>query len=477
MSDINLLPEEKRIIKKNGHKKNGRATGIEYTNPPKEKSAFDKKEGGSIMESLRKLVNRMKKKEFLKPKEVRVDRTVTEGYGDVLSKEKKQYKTTKHDNGPSGKMSKIKIVEPIKPKLSFWQKWKMSREEKQRKSKMLKMQKSPKDVLEKHVLETRKEPKQPQNNKKNFFGLTAPPPAPAKKETKISLPKKAIKNNKKEEVKFSKPSMDLSEKKKLEKKQEKERRKEEKRKEKERKRLEKERKKEEAKKRKGEKKHREEKKIKKKNHVVDQKKKPKKLGLTTPLPEEGKDGVEVNLLPRQVEIREVTPGKYTFVLLNTALATLVVAGLLYWGFVWYMGSVSEKINTIGAEIKTTQQEIVGSEEKVQEALAFRRKIFLTNAILSNHIHWSNFYDFLERNTYDKVYFLDMQGEEDGRIILSGVAEDFASVGKQLEIFEQAEEYVQRANVDMAQLQAGEAEAGEKSVYFNLYLQLKPGLLK
>ena len=171
MSDINLLPEDKRLAEdKERNRKKSKAGGIELTNPKRESDGkgHDKK---SLSVRLGEFFKKMKKTEYLKPKTIQVDKPVTESYGDALSRERKKYpaKSAPRKEVP---LPEVKVIEQQKPKIGFWQKMKLEREEKQRKKQMM-VGKKPKMINE--VKEVKKDEEKPKKDikvsKKVFSGM------------------------------------------------------------------------------------------------------------------------------------------------------------------------------------------------------------------------------------------------------------------------------------------------------------------
>ena len=466
MSDINLLPEDKRKAEKTV-KKGAKNKKVEYTDPAKETGIL-KTEKGGVTDYFRNLFDKIKRKEFLKPTEIKVEKPVAESYDEVLKKESGPKVQLQKEAKPQG-LPKVKVVEPIKPKISFWQKMRLSQAEKRRKKQMMDVKK----VAKFSEPETKRVKVQKKEKAKEFIPLVEVPfkvkRAPEKKENNkkqkmaakeakmaLRVPavtpqplKKKVKKESKISIFFR--NFFASPENKPRKPEKKESPKKEEKKE-------------------------EERLVIKELSPKKTNDKAKKPGLTSPPPEIEEEEIEVNLLPERVEIKEVTPTKFFFIVLNSILATLVIAALAYLGIYWYLNSIKNKIISVNERIAKVYEEVSGLESQASDALNLQKRIGLAGELLSDHVYWSNFFEYLEKKTIKKVYFIDLQASRGGQIILTGAAENFTAVGEQLKVFEEDKDSVTSASVDIAQLQKTGAGAGQE-ILFNVYLQLKSGVFK
>lgn len=183
--------------------------------------------------------------------------------------------------------------------------------------------------------------------------------------------------------------------------------------------------------------------------------------------------VKLNLI--KDEIVKVFDWKKNIVVLLIAIC-LTIASLsgAYWGISWWGAQEQEKqveevVDT--KKIIELNQEITIAQERVREIEDFERRMQKTHDMISSHIYWSNFFDFLQRNTLAEVHYSGFSGGVDGNYSLTASANDYSVIDAQIKRFLD-HDYVVRASVEGASLQSTE-DGGEVS--FTLNLVLDPGI--
>ena len=80
------------------------------------------------------------------------------------------------------------------------------------------------------------------------------------------------------------------------------------------------------------------------------------------------------------------------------------------------------------------QLVILAENEVGDVLDFRLRLMLVSELLNDHIYWSNFFSFLEKNTLPNVFYQDFSGDTGGEYILKARTDNFDSMAKQLKVF-------------------------------------------
>ncbi|HQB50922.1 MAG TPA: hypothetical protein PLT32_01750 [bacterium] len=83
-----------------------------------------------------------------------------------------------------------------------------------------------------------------------------------------------------------------------------------------------------------------------------------------------------------------------------------------------------------------------TENEVGDVLDFRGRLIVVNDLLKNHIYWSDFFSFLEKNTLPNVFYQDFSGDTSGEYLLKARTDSFDSMAKQLKVFRRAPEVIE-----------------------------------
>jgi hypothetical protein len=123
--------------------------------------------------------------------------------------------------------------------------------------------------------------------------------------------------------------------------------------------------------------------------------------------------------------------------------------------------------------------MIALKTESDQILAFKKKTDAASSLLDNHIYWTNFLDWLEKNTLSTVTYSGFSGKSDGIYELNASANTFREVSWQTRAF-LADPSIIAVKVDEASMQAGDdttEDAGVAKVNFNLNLKVDPKLFK
>lgn len=203
--------------------------------------------------------------------------------------------------------------------------------------------------------------------------------------------------------------------------------------------------------------------------------------------------LEVNLIKEEAQLtfnwkRNIKP------LLFALGVTIFVIIELYLGLDWWQQDEEARLRQIKNEIKQVRQDVEDIRNTVPDALAYKEKTEDVKFLLENHIYFTNFFSWLERNTLSTVSFNGFSGDLEGEYYLPGVAGSFAEVSWQANKIAESE-FVDKVEILSAsfseeenkedlerEAQAGQGqEDGEKNtepqlppgVSFELILEMNP----
>lgn len=171
-----------------------------------------------------------------------------------------------------------------------------------------------------------------------------------------------------------------------------------------------------------------------------------------------------SLLSEQLKRPDKTPigwpwQLFTFGMIALSLSLFVFLGMKF-GYLPYLNA---QIKNREAELKTLEKSI--TEEQKQTLISFYSQLINSDTLLKSHKFGSKFFDALEKNTHERVYFADLtlMGEE--KIAkLNGIAPSFEIVSEQLDLFKKT------SGVDKVSLESAQVRDKE-GIYFSITLNL------
>ncbi|MDI3496495.1 MAG: hypothetical protein PWQ35_516 [Patescibacteria group bacterium] len=110
--------------------------------------------------------------------------------------------------------------------------------------------------------------------------------------------------------------------------------------------------------------------------------------------------------------------------------TLFIIIEIYYGLDWWQKDEEARLAGTQAQIKTISGEIATMRESAKDALSYQAKTKEIEGLFANHIYWTNFFSWLEKNTLSTVSFNAFSGDLEGEYSLSGTANTFAEVSWQ-----------------------------------------------
>jgi hypothetical protein len=144
--------------------------------------------------------------------------------------------------------------------------------------------------------------------------------------------------------------------------------------------------------------------------------------------------LEVDLIKDQVDIR-FNWNKNLSILGIFSLITLVLVAEVYITlFLWQKNEIATKTSRLKQESRIVNEEINKAREDATEALEFKSKSEAVSYSFYKHVYWSNFFNYLEKNTLADVYYSGFGGDTTGIYILKSFVQDFRALAVQLRAF-------------------------------------------
>jgi len=190
--------------------------------------------------------------------------------------------------------------------------------------------------------------------------------------------------------------------------------------------------------------------------------------------------LEVNLVKDEVSVSFDWQQSLLVLALVLGLATLFVAEI-YFGLVWWEKQEIAQTQAIEDEIAQTNVKVDNLKNDIGSVLAYKEKSAAFSDLLDDHIYWTNFFSWLEKNTLSSVKYQDFSGGLDGEYSLKAVTNTYADVSWQTKAFLKSP-LTDKISVSMANAvgkEEGEADGAKaiKEISFALSLKVKPEIFK
>lgn len=169
----------------------------------------------------------------------------------------------------------------------------------------------------------------------------------------------------------------------------------------------------------------------------------------------------------------------TFVLLLSFLFIFEI----YLGLDKWEDKENERVLLIEQETTLVKGEIAVLNNKAKDALSYKDKASVFSDILDNHVYWTRFFSWLEKNTLNTVKYAGFSGDLSGVYTLQATAPSYAEASWQVNAFSQSA-MVKNVKVESAAFSLSETEVAEdqdpiisSEVAFDIELELELAIFK
>ncbi|MCX6794585.1 MAG: hypothetical protein NTY31_01100 [Candidatus Falkowbacteria bacterium] len=183
--------------------------------------------------------------------------------------------------------------------------------------------------------------------------------------------------------------------------------------------------------------------------------------------------LEVNLIKEEAAVSFNWSKNLLMLVFVLFLAGLVVAEV-YFGLNWWEEQEAAQIQVLSDKVMKLDAEAGKLKKSAAAALAYKEKSAVFTDLLSNHIYWSNFFNWLEKNTLSSVRYEGFSGTLDGAYSLAATTDTYADVSWQVKAFLN-DPLVQQVEVTNAASSKNKTKSDRIS--FNLVLKVNPSVFK
>jgi hypothetical protein len=159
------------------------------------------------------------------------------------------------------------------------------------------------------------------------------------------------------------------------------------------------------------------------------------------------------------------------VLLIAAISAFLIIAVVYGGLIFLENKEINKGRYFVDKINKMNQSIGQAKDYIKEILIFKEKMKLADELLGRHIYWTDFFEFLEKNTLADVYYSGFSGNIGGEYTLSATAKSFSAIAQQTKTMRGD------SNVAQAKVSGGQSSAEGGGVGFQLELSVNPDIFK
>jgi len=187
--------------------------------------------------------------------------------------------------------------------------------------------------------------------------------------------------------------------------------------------------------------------------------------------------LEVNLIKDEVKI-SFDWNKNISILMVVLFITGVFVAEIYFGLNWWEKQEIVRAQTLEDDILKVNRDITKIKGTADAALNYKDKSVELSRLLNEHIYWSNFFNWLEKNTLSTVKFDSFGGDANGKYSLNAKAISYAEVSWQVKAFLN-DPLVKKVEVTSVNSSAGKdkGKTADSGVNFSLSFELDPAIFK
>ena len=187
--------------------------------------------------------------------------------------------------------------------------------------------------------------------------------------------------------------------------------------------------------------------------------------------------LEVNLIKDEMHVSFNLRKHFGTLLFSLFVATLFVVEI-YLGLNWWSAYEEERLAQAQTRFNTLSEELRKMKNTSDQISVFRQRVELADALLSRHVYWTNFFNWLEANTLSSVSYQNFSGKNDGEYNLEASTDNFRDISWQTRLF-LADPSVLSVRVDEGggdrDLENPEANKATEKIEFNIRLKVDPSL--
>lgn len=158
------------------------------------------------------------------------------------------------------------------------------------------------------------------------------------------------------------------------------------------------------------------------------------------------DGFQVNLIPTAMTVKSWPQVGQR--LLMSAVAAVIVGGLVYGGLMVWELQIESKAKEIDKQIAQVETSINQFQDLKDEIAKTETQIKDVQQLLSRHVYWTKFFALLQKYSIDTVSYERFAAGTNGSMSLNARGTDYQSAARQLKLLQMpaASEFVKDASI-------------------------------
>lgn len=189
--------------------------------------------------------------------------------------------------------------------------------------------------------------------------------------------------------------------------------------------------------------------------------------------------LEVNLIKDEMQV-DFDINKNIGTLLFSLLIAALFMAEVYLGLNWWSNYESARVEETETKFNQVSKEIKGLKGESEKILAFKQRADLVDSLVANHVYWTKFFNWLEKNTLSSVNYLGFEGDDSGVYSLQASAKTYRDLSWQTRAMLEDPSVIS-VNVAGGESERpkdeGRAEAEVEDITFTLDLTVDPALFK
>jgi Tfp pilus assembly protein PilN len=185
--------------------------------------------------------------------------------------------------------------------------------------------------------------------------------------------------------------------------------------------------------------------------------------------------LDVNLIKDERGVEDKRQKNFLSLGLVLFLIALFVAEI-YFGLNWWESEEKVRAESLSVETAKAGSDIIKLQNQASAAVAYKYKSAAFTNLINNHIYWSNFFNWLEKNTLSTVKYTAFSGNLSGIYNLDAQASTYADISWQVKALLN-DPLTQSVSVTEVTAAKSKDENQIGGVNFVLALKVKPEIFK
>lgn len=189
--------------------------------------------------------------------------------------------------------------------------------------------------------------------------------------------------------------------------------------------------------------------------------------------------LEVNLIRDEMEVDFEWNKRLLSLFLSIFVACLFVAEI-YYGLDWWQKEEEQKAISLKNDYEKISRDVLNIKSQAEEMLIFKDKLIVSQKMIDNHIYWTNFFNWLEKNTLNSVFYgSSFAGDISGKYSLGATTKNYRDISWQVNQFRN-DKYVTAVSVSSGSIGGVDDKnnqekkpTDEQVVSFSVDLEIKP----